>query len=115
MRCAFTLLAAFLAFATACKKSGGSEAIAKMTELKDRMCACKDKACVDQVSSDMARWSSGHRGGEADKLSDEDQKKLTDLSGELTRCISQVARETADSSATARSAAGSGAPTGSAA
>src|SRR5689334_16495901 len=28
-----------------CKKKGGADVVAKMNEFKDRMCACKDKAC----------------------------------------------------------------------
>jgi hypothetical protein len=37
------------------KKGGGAEAVARMTEFKDRMCACKDKACVDKVNDDMTK------------------------------------------------------------
>ena len=57
---AFLAAASLVSFA-GCKKGGGSDAVAKMSDFKDKMCACKDKACVDQVSSDMARWSSGRK------------------------------------------------------
>lgn len=113
MRFGFTLLAALLAVAGAvgCKKSGDAS-IAQMTELKTKMCACKDKACVDHVTAEMTKWSDDHRSTAAEKASEEDQKKLMAISGELTACMTQVMR---DAAATAAAAAGSAAQPGSAA
>jgi hypothetical protein len=104
MRAALTLLAVSLTFATACKKDGGGgDAIAKMTELKDKMCACKDKVCADQVTQEMTRWGADHKTGEASKLSAEDQKKLAGVTGDMTTCLTKIM------SAAAASAAGSAA------
>ena len=58
------LTIAFIATASlfavgACKKKGGGdagEAVAKMTEFKDQMCACKDKACADKVKEEFMGW-----------------------------------------------------------
>src|ERR1043165_2789025 len=83
MRLRFTLLAASFVVGGAmagCKKSGDAS-VARMTELKTKMCACKDKACIDQVSADMAKWSADHRSGGTDNASD-DQKKLAAIAGE---------------------------------
>jgi len=107
MRFGFTLLAASLTAGlmgmAGCKNSGG-EAIAQMTELKNKMCACKDKACIDQVSADMAKWSAEHRSTAPEKASAEDEKKLAAISNEMTDCMTRVMR---DVSAAAVAAAGS--------
>src|SRR4051794_33299659 len=106
MRFGFTLLAASLVVGGAmagCKKSGDAS-IAQMAELKTKMCACKDKACIDQVTSDMAKWSAEHRDTAPDKASAEDQKKLAAISKEMTDCMTRVMR---DVSAAAVAAAGS--------
>jgi hypothetical protein len=29
-----------------------------MSEFKDKMCVCKDKACADKVVDEMTKWSS---------------------------------------------------------
>jgi hypothetical protein len=110
MRFAFTVLAASLTLA-GCKKSG-DDAIARMTALKNKMCACKDKACIDQLSAEMAKWSADHRDSATTKASEEDQKKLAAISSELMGCMGQVAKETA-AAASSGAAAGSAAPAGS--
>jgi hypothetical protein len=118
MRFGFTLLAASLVVGggamAGCKKSGDAS-IAQMTELKTKMCACKDKACVDQVTSDMAKWSAEHRGAAPEKASEEDQKKLAAISTEMTGCMTRVMREVSAAVAAAGSAdtAGAGSAAGS--
>jgi hypothetical protein len=115
MRFGFKLLAASFALGilglmgAGCKKSGDA-AIVQMTALKNKMCACKDKACIDQVTSEMAKWSADHRSSASDKVSEDDQRKLAAISNELTGCMSQVVRDTA---AAAAAATGSGAAAGS--
>lgn len=37
--------------------AGTGELLATATSFRDRMCACKDKACADGVQQDMTRWS----------------------------------------------------------
>jgi hypothetical protein len=114
MRAALTLLAVSLTFSTACKKDGGGgDAIAKMTELKDKMCACKDKTCADQVTQEMTKWGADHKAGEASKLGAEDQKKLAGVTGDMTTCLTKIM--TAAGSAAAGSAAAGSAAAGSAA
>src|SRR6185503_10409206 len=113
MRFAFTLLAASLAVGAAgalggCKKTG-DDAAARMTAFKDRMCACKEKACIDQVTAEMAKWSAEHRSDPPGKTSEEEQKKLGAISEEITKCMTQVARSTAGGAAGAGGAGGSGA------
>lgn len=105
------LLAVSLPFMTACtKKSGGGDAMAKLTAFKDKMCACKDKACADQVTADMTKWSSEQKGGEAGKVSDGDQQKMTAISEEMGKCMTKLAEAAmaGSGSAMAGSAAAAG-------
>jgi hypothetical protein len=110
MRFGFMLLAASVAAGTlwACKKSG-DDASARMAAFKDKMCACKDRACIDQVTGEMAKWSADHRGEATEKASEADQKKMAGISEAITKCMTQVARDAAAASATGPGAAGSAA------
>jgi hypothetical protein len=110
MRIALMFLAMSLVSTVACKKSGGAgEAVAKMTELKDKMCACKDKACTDQVTAEMTKWGSERKGAEASNVSEDDQKKLVAATEELTRCMTKNMTDAAGSAAAGSAAAGSAA------
>jgi hypothetical protein len=118
MRASILFVAVSLACTAACSKgSGAAAAIAKTNELRDKMCACKDKACIDQVSAELAKWGSEHKAAAGDKVSDDDQKKLTATNDELTKCMSRIASETAtagsgSAGAGSDTAAGSGAGSG---
>jgi hypothetical protein len=112
MRAATILAVVALSFTASCKKAGGGAAdtIAKMTELKDKMCACKDKACGDQVYQEMARWDAEHgKGGEGAKVSDDDQKKLASITEDMARCMTKISTDAAAAAAGSATAAGSGA------
>lgn len=79
--------------ACAVKARGGvespkaSEMLMKMGEFKDKMCACADQACVAATQKELAMWTSGqmHDAGKF-KLSDDEQKKLTDVAGKIAEC-----------------------------
>src|SRR5678816_1183012 len=75
-----------------CKKKGGADMIAKMTEFKDQMCKCADKACADKVMADMTKWTQdmAKEGGdkEAAKPSEEDMKLSLIHISEPTRLLS---------------------------
>src|SRR5215510_13457987 len=78
-----------------CKKKGGADMIAKMTEFKDQMCKCADKACADKVTADMTKWTQdkAKEGGdnkEPAKLSDEDQKKFQTVNEDFTKCMQKL-------------------------
>ena len=77
-----------------CKKKGGADMIAKMTEFKDQMCKCADKACADKVMADMTKWTQdmAKEGGdkEAAKPSEEDMKKSQQVSEEYTKCMQKL-------------------------
>ncbi|CAN5854499.1 hypothetical protein BH11MYX3_BH11MYX3_10600 [soil metagenome] len=105
-----------------CKKKGGAgEAMAKMGEFKDQMCACKDKACADKVQEGMNKWSADNAksaGDKPEKPSDEDMKKMQDVGTKYGECMAKAmgggdmatppAGDTASGSAGAPPAGGSG-------
>jgi hypothetical protein len=97
-----------------CKKKAASgnanEAIAKMTDFKERMCACKDAACAKAVNEEMTKWAQDEakKTNGPVKLSEADQKKSTDLGTQLGECLQK-----AGGGPGSGAAAGSGSATGS--
>ncbi|HEY0988304.1 MAG TPA: hypothetical protein VGD80_14675, partial [Kofleriaceae bacterium] len=80
------------------KKGGGSDVVAKMGEFKERMCACKDKACSDKVTEDMGKWSQEQSKASADKEArpnEEDAKKMMAVSDEMNKCLQKILTEAA--------------------
>jgi len=64
-----------------------SEMLAKMGEFKDRMCACGDQACVDATQKALAMWTAGQmHDASRFKLTDDDQKKLNAVAGQIAEC-----------------------------
>jgi hypothetical protein len=61
--------------AGACGKSDAEKAIARLDELNDAMCACKDVACTTQVAAETDAWQ---REFATVKLTD-DQAKIVSL------------------------------------
>ena len=71
---AFAVAMSLMSFG--CKKKGGGDseaAMAKMSEFKDKMCACKDTACAQKVSEEMTKWSADQAKDQKEppKMSDE--------------------------------------------
>ena len=66
--------------ALGCRKDKGGEALAKLTELKDKMCACRDKPCSEKVSEELAKWGQGQPRSEGDK-------KRKEVTEQLTQCL----------------------------
>ncbi len=64
-----------------CKKKGGGM-VPEATKLKERMCACPDMACIDQVQADLKAFRQANR----KEPSDDDKKKLDDLKQEYEKC-----------------------------
>jgi hypothetical protein len=113
------LMAAAAFTSVGCKKKGGGagEAMAKMTEFKDKMCACKDAKCAQGVQEEMTKWSQDMAKNAGDKkpepMSEEDQKKYSEATTALADCQSKAMGGGGDmagsgSAAQAGSADGSG-------
>jgi hypothetical protein len=105
-----------------CKKkattSGSAEVVTKMTEFKDKMCACKDAACAKTVNDEMTKWNQEQQTKNKDgvKLSEADQKTATEIGTAMGDCMQKASAPAAGSGDMAGSAAaGSGDMAGSAA
>ena len=78
-----------------CKKKAGSgggqdsaAARAKMTELKDRLCACKDADCAMKVSDEVTDWSAAQaKAGAGTKMSPADKKQLDETAMQIADCM----------------------------
>jgi hypothetical protein len=74
----------------------GAAAIAKLGELRDEACKCKDAACASAVSDKMTKWTQEQtQGGKAPpKMSEADAKLAAAIGAEMGTCI-QTAMATA--------------------
>lgn len=71
-----------------CNKNKDGESIAKMTELKDKMCACKDKACSDTVSDELSKWTQEQAKAAGGKPpSKEHAEKTAAVTDEMIKCM----------------------------
>ena len=87
------ILAALSLASFGCKKKGGAgEAMAKMEEFKNKMCACKehDSKCAQGVTDEMTKWSQEMAKNAGDKkpddVSPEDAKKMADITKAMGEC-----------------------------
>ncbi len=61
---------------------------AKVTDFKDRMCACKDVACATAVNDDAKKWFEEIKAAGTSKadFSEEDRKAIGPLFDEEKKC-----------------------------
>src|SRR2546423_981931 len=86
---AFLAAAALASFG--CKKKGGTgDTTAKMTEFKDAMCKCTDKACADKVQADMAKWSADNAKATADKPDEKAMADLGKINEDYGKCMAKA-------------------------
>ena len=71
--------------------SGGADVLAKMTELKTKMCACTDPDCARKVSDELARWT-GDPSSKKKALDAEGQKQADALGSEMGDCMARATR-----------------------
>ena len=69
------------------KKLAGEGQLTAMTQFKDKVCACNDKACADKVMQEMSVWS---RSQDNDKMPDDIMKKAATIGEEMSKCISKL-------------------------
>ena len=69
-----------------------SDIVANMSAFKDQMCMCKDKACADHVQDDMMKWASAMaKDTKADKINEDDTKRVTELATQFSDCYAKLA------------------------
>ena len=90
-------LAALSLAGSGCHKDKGeaerAAAIARLTELKTKMCACKDRTCSDKVSAELAEWGQQEEkseGGKPVASGEKDSEKLEALKAEVASCLLKI-------------------------
>lgn len=79
-----------IVFATACGNKA-DKALDEMEGFKNKMCECKDKACVDAVQGDMLEWSKTMMESGIDKKDLSDAQKTRGK--EIDKAMSECRRE----------------------
>lgn len=71
---------------------GAREAMAKMNDFKDAMCACADAACAQRVADDMTRWSQQMARDQRPppKMSKGDVKQAAAIGEEMGQCMQKA-------------------------
>jgi hypothetical protein len=73
------------------------KAAVSMGAFRDRMCACKDKACADKVQEEMMRWSTemAKRAprDRPNRNSDEMMKRMTEIGTTYGECMTKIYSE----------------------
>ena len=65
-----------------------AQAIEKLTEMTDAMCACTDRTCADAVMQEITRWSTEMgKDFQAQKPTDEETREATAIAERLSRCM----------------------------
>jgi hypothetical protein len=69
-----------------------AEAMRKMTEFKDLMCACKDSVCAQRISGSLTRWGQERAKelAEPPKMTEEDARKFTKLGEQMGECMQKA-------------------------
>lgn len=105
-----------LATAAGCKKKGGGgEALAKLQETADKVCAAKDLAAATAAQEEFAKWSTewaknNPAGDKAAAPSEADTKAFADATKKLTDCYTKLASAGAATPPATPPAAGSADP-----
>ncbi len=89
------ILAISLLVLAACPKTSDrariAEAITKFRGFTDEVCACKDKACADKVSDDMAKWASTMASSSKEpKPSETEMKDMQELGTRFGECMTKL-------------------------
>ncbi len=63
-----------------------------MSKFRDQMCACRDAACVQQVSDDLTKWGQEmtRDGAQPPKFNEEDTKRLTVIGESMGKCMEKA-------------------------
>jgi hypothetical protein len=69
-------------------RSKSDEALAKMAEFTDEMCACKDSPCAQRVADHMTKWAQEQMSGsEPPKMTDEQTQRAAKIGEQLGACM----------------------------
>jgi hypothetical protein len=84
----FAIVAGMLLALGACKKDKWDKALSDSEGFKDQMCACKDKACTEDVHKKYKEWEKGMMGdmGKDEKPPDKVIEKAEKVEKEMRDC-----------------------------
>lgn len=74
-----------ISLATACT-SKADKMLNEVEAFKDKMCECKDKACVDAVQDEMIGWSQNMKELGIDELSDSQKARGKEIDAAMKKC-----------------------------
>jgi hypothetical protein len=79
--------------------TGIAAAFAKLNEFSDAMCKCQDRACADRITQEMTAWGQemARSAERPERVSDEDSKRLADITERMTQCMSAIYTKAAGS------------------
>ena len=69
---------------------GGNDAVKKMEEMAEKVCACKDMDCMQKVQKEAEEWAKTQP-KEEPKVSDEEKKKVEAATKKMTECAMKLA------------------------
>lgn len=69
-----------------------AEVIAKMGDFRDKMCACANRACADQVTEAMTQWGQDMaKQGDLDRrVTEAETKAIATATEDLTKCMTKL-------------------------
>jgi hypothetical protein len=73
-----------------CKKGGGGDMAAKVTDLKNKMCECKDQKCVEGVQVEYTKWAEDSAKN-AGKMDEKAAKDIGEATAKMAECAAKVA------------------------
>jgi hypothetical protein len=84
----FAIIAGMMLALGACKKNKWDKAISDTEGFKDQMCACKDKACTEDVHKKYKEWEKGMMSdmGKDEKPPDNIIEKAEKVEKEMREC-----------------------------
>jgi len=85
----FAVVLAGLGLLSAC--GGGNDPIKLMGDMADKVCACKDMACVEQVQKDFAaKGEEMKKNLKPEDITPEMGQKMMELTGKIAECTTKL-------------------------
>ena len=72
--------------------TGTAAVMAQMSQFKDDMCKCGDRACAELVMQQISKWGQemAKSAGEQPKMSEPDMKQMAAITEEMTNCMTKL-------------------------
>jgi len=76
----------------ACGNSAADQILSKMESTKNKICACKDKACVEKAEGEFMEWlmKNADKLKDAEKGSKSQEEKAKKIDAEMEKCKEKI-------------------------